>query len=145
MESLDSISEVDMVSASLFRVAGRGVHTGPALGQSSEFAESHNFPGGWTVPHLMLQMGQGGLDTCQKPPIGMKQSQMTKLIFLLQGPVSWQRDVFSRQRLSNIYSRVQLCSCQVARHILLLRILSGCGNTKEADMFPKFPFFSGFR
>lgn len=46
VESLDSISEVDMVSASLFRVAGRGIHTGPTLGQSSEFAESHNFPGG---------------------------------------------------------------------------------------------------
>ena len=56
MESLDSISEVDMVSASLSRAKGRGIHTGPALGQSSAHLNSLSLTTpqrvGISMPHV---------------------------------------------------------------------------------------------
>lgn len=64
VESLDSISEVDMVSAALTR----GIHTGPAPGQEGctpEFTGPHNSPAvGMPIP--FSQMAQGGWDPCRK-------------------------------------------------------------------------------
>lgn len=62
VESLDSISEVDMVSASVSGAEGGWVHTGPVLGQEVHTPESLGLttPCAMGMPTLVLQVAQEG-------------------------------------------------------------------------------------
>lgn len=74
VESLDSISEVDMVSASLAKAAGGGSPWALCWARN---ATHHNSPGSQSrgsqpravgIPTLDLQVAQRGRDTCSKLP-----------------------------------------------------------------------------
>lgn len=141
VESLDSISEVDMVSASLTRAADREIPTEPMLGQELHTPEFTRLitPQVVGIPTLVLQFRE--VETlAQSYPIGMKQSQMTNIIF--PAPVSsvLPLGLFSGQRLSNTNSRVQ-----GSRYMLLLWILCLAVKMQKKQKFPLFFLFSGLR
>lgn len=61
VESLDSISEVDMVSASVAGAVSTWSHTGPVLGRevdTPEFTGSHNSPSRGNA-HTHFTVGRG--------------------------------------------------------------------------------------
>ena len=142
VESLDSISEVDMVSASLTRAADREIPTGAMLDQELHTPESTRLitPQVVGIPTLVLQKSREVETLAQSYPVGMKQSQMTNVIF--PAPVSrvLPLGLFSGQRLSNINSRVQ-----GARYMLLLWLLCLAVKMQKKQKFPLFFLFSGLR
>lgn len=138
---MDSISEVDMVSASLTRAADREIPTGPMLGQELHTPEFTRLitPQMVGIPTLVLQFRE--VETlAQSYPIGMKQSQMTNMIF--PAPVSrvLPLGLFSGQRLSNTNGRVQ-----GSRYMLLLWILCLAVKMQTKQKFALFFLFSGLR
>lgn len=137
---LDSISEVDMVSASLAKAAG-GDPLGPVLGQECHTPQFLGLnpgsqPRAVGIPTLDLQVAQRGRDTCSKlPPLPGEQEphdRHDRPHPSVQALATCMYSLHAVQRSSGI---------QGARHKLLLWTLCLAVKMQKKLKFPLFFFF----